>query len=184
MKTLRLPLFLAMSALLLAPLLRASADAPAPASDGKLYVVIETFDPIKFEDLRHSRGSSGELVLSTLKETAVASAKFAGLNDEVVVLDEDVEAPKGAAVLRLTWTDGGRAVTADLTENGRNHSLGVVSRMDTLMHPDRMRLMRTLQSAGTQQDYRDATIRTETEMNLYFGLKMTGERRARLAAKS
>ena len=181
MKSLRLPLFLALSALLLAPVLRASAVAPA--SDGKLYVVIETFDPIKFEDLRHSRGSSGELVLSTLKETAAASAKFAGLNDEVVVLDEEVKAPKGAAVLRLTWTNG-RSVTADLTENGKNHSLGVVSRMDTLLHPDRMRLMRTLQSAGTQQDYRDATIRTETEMNLYFGLKMTVERRARLAAKS
>lgn len=182
MKTLRLSLLLALSALLFAPVLRASAVIPY-ASD-KLYVEIATFEPIKFQELRSSRVQAGELVLSTLKKTADASASFAGLHDEVVVLDDDTKAPEGAPVLRLTWTDGRRKVTADLIENGKNFYLGVVSRKSILSHPDHKRLMRTLNSAAAPHAYSDASVRTETEMNLYFALKLIADRRARIAAKS
>jgi hypothetical protein len=181
MKVLHLPLLLALSALLLAPAL--SASTANPATGGKLYVTIETFDPIKFNDYRHGLKQSGDLVLSTLKETAAASAKLAGLNDEVVVLDDDVKAPAGAPVLSLTWTDGRKTVTADLTENGKNHFLGVVSRKDMLLHPEHLRLTRTLTSAALPEAHRDAVVRTETEMNLYFALKLTVDFRARVAAK-
>jgi hypothetical protein len=182
MKIPRFLLLLVLSVLLFAPALR--AGAATPASGGKLYVTIETFDPIKFNDYRHGLKQSGDLVLSTLKETAAASAKLAGLNDEVVVLDDDVKAPAGAPVLCLTWTDGRRTVTADLTENGKNHYLGVVSRKDMLLHPEHQRLMRMLTSAALPEAYRDAVVRTETEMNLYFALKLTVDHRARAAAKS
>lgn len=182
MKTLRLLLLLVLSALLLVPALRAGAGAPA--SGGKLYVTIETFDPIKFNDYRHGRKQPGDLVLSTLKGTATASANLAGLNDEVVVLDEDVKAPEGAPVLRLTWTDGRRTVTADLTENGKNHFLGLVSRKTMLDHPEHKRLLRTVTSALLPEDRNDATVQVQTEINLYFALKLTANHRARIAAKS
>jgi len=174
MQTLRLALLLVLVAMHLAPVL--CARAATPAFGGKLYVTIETFAPIKFQELRYSRTKSGEMILSTLKETAAISAKFAGLNDEVVVLDDDVNAPEGAPVLRLTWINGRGTVTADLTENGKNHYLGVVSRKDMLLHPDHPRLTRMLTSAGVPDAYRDAVVRTETEMNLYFALKLTVDR--------
>lgn len=180
MKILRLPLLLALSALVLAPVLH--ADAVIPTVERKLYVSIDTFDPIRFDRLRHARSEPGEIVLSTLKATAAASAKFAGLADEVVVLEEDAKAPEGASVLRLTWT-GGRTVTADLTENGRNFYLGVPSRMSFWSHPDHKRLASELRSAVMPDASSDAAVRAETEMNLYFALKMTVNRRVRLGTK-
>lgn len=181
MKTPRLPLLLTVSVLLLAPVLRAAETAPP---DEKLYVTIDTFEPITFKDLRQSHVKKGEIVLSTLKDTAQASAKLAGVDAEVVVLDEDAKVPAGAPVLRLTWTDGRSNVTADLTENGRNHYLGVVSREPLLSHPEHMRLQREVDSAFPSHVRRDAVVRTETEANLYFALKLVANRRARLAAKS
>ena len=181
MNILRLPLVLALSSLLCAPILR--ADAETPAAGRKLYVTIDTFDPMKFDELRYARSESGEIVLSTLKATAAASAKFAGLADEVVVLEENAKAPAGASVLCLTWTDGRRTVTADLTENGKNSYLGVPSRISFLSHPDHKRITRELRSAVMPDASSDAAVRAETEMNLYFALKMTADRRARLAAK-
>ncbi len=98
------------------------------------------------------------------------------------MLEENAKAPEGASVLLLTWTDG-RTVTADLTENGKNTYLGVVSRVSFLSHPDHKRLTRELRSAVMPYARSDTAVRTETEMNLYFALKMTADRRARLAAK-
>jgi hypothetical protein len=181
MKTPRLPLLLVVSALLLAPVLRAAETA---ASGEKLYVTIETFEPIEFNELRQSHVKKGEIVLNTLKDTAAASAQLAGLSADVVVLDDEAKAPAGAPVLRLTWTDGRRSVTADLTENGKNHYLGVVSRESLLSHPDHMRLQREVDFAFPSHVRRDAVVRTETEANLYFALKLVANRRARLAAKS
>lgn len=190
MKTLRISFLLGLAALLFAPVLRAAdangAVAPKPAATtpaveaGKLYVVIEAFDPIRFNDLRHARREAGELVLSTLKETAVASAKFAGFTDEVIVLDEGAKAPEGARVLRLTWTNGSD-VTADLTEQGKNHYLGVVSRKDVLMHPDHARMVRALTMTAHPDAAYDVGVRTKTEMNLYFALKLIADRDARAA---
>lgn len=181
MNILRPALLLALLVLLFAPALR--ANAATPASGGRLYVTIETFDPIKFNDYRHGRKQPGDLILGTLKGTAADSARLAGMDDEVVVLDEDAKAPEGAPVLRLTWTDGRRTVTADLTENGKNHYLGVVSRKPMLDHPEHQRLLRTVTSALLPEDRNDATVQVQTEMNLYFALKLTADRRARLAAK-
>jgi hypothetical protein len=52
------------------------------------------------------------------------------------------------------------------------------------LHPEHQRLMRMLTSAALPEAYRDAVVRTETEMNLYFALKLTVDHRARAAAKS
>ena len=187
MKTalLRLPFVLFLSAWFFATVLRAadaSASSVAPAaSAGKLYVAIDTFDPIRFNDLRQARREAGELVLSTLKETAAASARFAGFTDEVIVLDEGAKAPAGARVLRLTWTQGSD-VTADLTEHGKNYYLGVVSRKDVLMHPDHQRMLRAMTMNAHPDAAYDAQVRTKTEMNLYFALKQVAVRDARAAA--
>lgn len=167
--------------LLLTPGLRAGVAPAAPA--GKLYVAIDTFEPIKFNTYRYGRAQPGDLVLSTLKATAAASAKLAELSDEIVVLDEGASAPAGARVLRLTWTDGRNTVTADLTENGHNHYLGVVSRKEIPDHPEHQRLLRTVMSAVTADAQNDATVQVRTEMNLYFALKLAAAYHAG-AAKS
>jgi len=182
MKTARVSLFLASLVVLLTPALRAASDVPV--LNNKLYVTVDTFEPIKFNDMRHALAQEADLVLDTLKETAAASAKLAGISDEVVVLDYDEKAPKGASVLCLTWTDGRVTVTADLTENGKSYYLGVVSNESILTHPDRLRLQRAVNLAPRREDVYDATVRTTTEANLYFALKRTAERRTRLAAKS
>lgn len=181
MKTMRFPLLVALFAVSFASVLR--ADTPAPASPGKLYVTIETFEPIKFNDYRHGLRQPGDLVMSTLQATAAHSAKLAGLDSEIVVLAEDVPAPVGASVLHLTWTDGNKTVTADLIENGKKHFLGVVSRKEIVDHPERERLLRTVNAAVPPEEHNDITVQTRTEMNLYFALKLTADRRAR-AAKS
>ena len=170
-------LFLALG---LAPALRAAAETPAPPE--KIYVTIETFDPIKFHELRQSRVASGELVFSTLTATAATSAKLAGVPAEIVVLDEGVAAPKGATVLRLTWTDGRSTVKADITENGKNHYFGVVSNQPISIHPDYVRLRRAMDLAPRQEEANDATVRSTTEAHLYFALKWVAERRARSKA--
>lgn len=154
-----------------------TADSP------KLYVVVETFEPIAFENLRQGRKESGDLVLGTLRNTATASAEFAQLPDQVVILNEKENAPENAPVLRLTWTDGRGTVAAELIENGKKYNLGIVSREPLLSHPDYNRLKRQLDMAAMQADARhDAVVRTETEMNLYAALKAVANRRARIAA--
>ena len=154
-----------------------TADSP------KLFVVVETFEPIAFENLRQGRKESGDLVLGTLRGTATASAELAQLPDEIVVLDEKENAPENAPVLRLTWTDGRGTVAAELIENGKKYNLGIVSREPLLSHPDYNRLKRQLDIAAMQADARhDASVRTATEMNLYVALKAVANRRARIAA--
>lgn len=73
MNILRLPLLRALTALLLAPVLRGDTDTPAAGR--RLYVTINTFDPqVRPTALRAFQ--PGEIVLSTLKATAAASANL------------------------------------------------------------------------------------------------------------
>lgn len=177
MMTLRTLFVFVFLALGLASGLRAAGEMPAPSE--KIYVTIETFDPIKFHEFRQSRVASGELVFSTLTATAANSAKLAGLPAEIVVLDEGVAAPKDATVLRLTWTDGRSTVKADLTEKGKNHYFGVVSAQPISIHPEYARLRRAMELAPNREEANDAGIRSTTEAHLYFALKWVAERRAR-----
>lgn len=176
----RLPLLLTLATLLLAPFARANDDTDATP---KLYVTIEATDQIRFHEMRQARTQRGDLVLSTLRQRAVASAELAKLEGEVVVLDEKEMAPAGASVLRLSWPNRG-TVTADLTENGKNHYLGVVSRKSLLDHPDHKRLQRDLDVATRPDAFHDANVRVDTEANLYFALKAVTNLRARLTAKA
>lgn len=182
-----LPLVLALAALLVAPVSRAAPATPAapaePAPAPKLYVTIATFEPIRFQDYRLARKQRGDLVLPTLRQTAASCAKLAGLPNEIVVLDEDAPPPPNAAVLRLTWTDGSSTVTADLTEQGKNHYLGVASRYSMFDFPEHKRLTRALTAAALPDDRNDVSVATEAELNLYFSLKLVANFRARAAAK-
>ncbi len=165
MKTSRLPLLAAFAALNLLMSARAT-DAPA---DSKVYVRIETSDPIHFERLRYAVTNGDELILSTLKATAAEQARFAEYAGEVIVLDEKAKAPDGATVLLLSWDD--RSVFANVARGGKDKYLGVVNRLPLSYHPDYNRLRRSIDQAGLSDARRDAALRADVQMELYLALK-------------
>lgn len=162
-------LFLSCS-LLVAALPVAASEPLADAPDGTLYVTIDTLEPMEFKHYRRARADGRELILSTLKMTADAQARFAGYPGGVVVLDEDAEPPAGAPSLRLTW--GEEAVTAELITDGKPRYLGVVNRNPLSEHPDFNRMRREIDRSGSSDRKRDAIVRAETQMNLYRALKL------------
>ncbi|MDI1250297.1 MAG: hypothetical protein PSV13_15650 [Lacunisphaera sp.] len=171
MKSLRPSLFAAFAAVLLlgAANLRA-AETPAPAAaDSRLYVTIGYSDPIRFNQMRWARSSGEDLIIPTLKSSAAEQARFAGYVGEIIVLDEKTQAPDGATVLNLAWNDG--AVTADVTQAGKNKYLGVVNRQPLTDHPDFARLRRSIDTAGLPEARRDAAARAELQMELYLALR-------------
>ncbi len=156
---------------LLAAALPVVASEPlADATDGTLYVTIDTLEPMEFKHFRRARADGRELILSTLKMTADAQARFAGYPGGVVVLDEDTEPPEGAPSLRLTWAE--EAVTAELITGGKPRYLGVVNRNPLSEHPDFNRMRREIDRSGSTDRKRDAIVRAETQMNLYLALKL------------
>jgi len=144
--------------------------AAGTAPGEKLYVAIDYFNPIQFELMRYSWLSGEEIILNTLKATAAAQARAAGYTGELAVLEENAQAPEGAAVLRLTWVKGGN-VTADLTQNGRNQYLGVVNRTPIAFHPDHDQMQRRLNHALLAEEHRDMVLRVATEMDLFVALR-------------
>ena len=141
-----------------------------PAAAEPLYIAVETFHPIQFRELQTAADRGGELVFSTIRATAAHSAQLVGYPGEVRTLDEGAKAPAGAVVLRLTWKNA-RDVTADITRQGREKFLGLVSVAPLLDHPEHQRLTAAVSAALLPDARRDALVRAETEKNLYLALK-------------
>ncbi len=169
MKSIRCALLTGLALLLSAvPFRLSAADTVAATSPAtKLYVKIDSPDLLNFHDYRLSRVDSSELVLTTLKNSAAAQARFAGYPGEVIVLDENAKAPDGAAVLLLVWDRG--VVTATFQQNGREKFLGVVSRTPLSTHPDYSRMRQDIDQ-GLREYRHDAHLRATTQMNLYQAL--------------
>ncbi len=172
MKSLRFALVAsaaALYAILPLQLAAASTVKVAPAAE-PVYVKIESNQMIWFEHYRYSEANgSEEIILSTLKQTAVDQARFAGYPGAVIVLDDGAKVPEGAPVLLLTWN--GETVNATLIRGDRETSLGVVSRSSTSTHPDYAN-MRQFLDKGPHLERRDAVLRANTQMNLYVALRL------------
>lgn len=172
MNTPRLTVFAVFAALSLvaavSPGRGGSPASPLPARE-TVYVTIEYFDPIRFDRMRYALMTGEELILSTLKSSAMEQARFAAYTGEVVVLDEKAKAPDGATVLTLTWN--GQAVAADVVQKGRSKYLGIVNRLPLSYHPDFTRMRQTIDHAGLPDAHRDAVMRAEVQMDLFMALK-------------
>lgn len=175
MSTIRLPLFASLAALLLAAPLPVLA-APATGADETVYVSIDSPELISFARFRLARENGDELILSTLQSAAAEQAHFSGYPGKVIVLDEQASAPAGAKVLMLTWSDG--VVFATLMQNGREQSLGVVSRNQLSEHPDYQAMRREIDRHQLREARRDAELRAATQMNLYQALKYLQQKQA------
>ena len=170
MKSLRVALFAGFAVLsgILAPRLAAAALTISPATE-TLYVKIDSPNLIAFHDYRFAQTDGSELILATLKKTAADQARFAEYPGEVTVLDDDAKAPAGAAVLLLTWN--GVEVHATFMRDGKEKSLGTVSRAPLSNHPD-YATMRLELDRGSSDDRRDAQLRAKTQMQLYQSLRL------------
>src|SRR6478736_1094040 len=170
MKSLRVILLAGFAVLsaALTPQLMAAKLTISPATE-PLYVRIDSPNLIAFHDYRLAQADGSELILTTLKKTAADQARFAEYPGEVIVLDEDAKVPAGAAVLLLTWV--GAEVNATLMRDGKEKSLGAVSRAPLSNHPD-YATMRLELDRGSSDDRRDAQLRAKTQMQLYQSLRL------------
>jgi hypothetical protein len=175
---LRYPLFLGALAVAVLALPRLSAATPlpdAPAVPGALYVTIAYDDPIAFEHFRYGFNDGKDLILGTLQAKATAMAQAAHWTAPIVVLDEKVQPPPGAPVLRLSWDDGGNAFTVSAeylpNRDAKADYLGVVSRESLAFHPTPDLVYTRIAQAPNQFARRDETIRADTELNLFLSLQ-------------
>jgi len=169
MKSFRSLLFAGAALLSAVPLqLVAAAVTISPAAE-TLYVKADSPDLIWFRHYRLAEVDGSELILATLKKTAADQARFAGYTGAVSVLDDGADAPEGAPVLLLTWSDG--VVSATLQRGKANKEMGPVSRTPISNHPDYAQ-MRQYLDRGTSEERRDADLRARTQVNLYQSLRL------------
>lgn len=170
MKSFRFLLMATAAALLpvLSPSLFAAKVIISPMTE-TLYVKADSPDLIWFRHYRLAEVDGTELILDTLKKSAVDQARFARYPGAVAVLDDDAKIPAGAAVLVLTWSDG--VVSATLQRDGKGKELGPVSRTPLSNHPDYTR-MRQYLDRGTPEERRDASLRANTQKNFYQALRL------------
>jgi hypothetical protein len=169
MKSFRSLLFAGVALLLVgSPASFAAKVTLAPAAE-TLYVKADSPDLIWFHHFRLAEVDGSELILDTLKKSAADQARFAGYPGAVTVLEDDANAPDGAAVLLLTWNDG--VVSATLRRGDDKTAMGVVSRTPMASHPDYPQMRRYL-DRGSREERRDADLRVRTQVNLYEALRL------------
>jgi len=173
MKSIRLASLAWVLLALAAPAFAADSATP-PARHPTLYVTIDALEPMEFRHQRRALADGRELILTTLQESAVAQARFAGYGGEVVVLAEKAKPPASAPVLRLTWT--AETVAADLLPVGgaKAINLGIVSGLPLTQHPDYDRMHAEVSRRTLKDERRDALLRAQTQMNLYLALQRAG----------
>jgi hypothetical protein len=168
-------LIVVLTASFLAPPLHSIHAAIAPTDpkvEQVLYVTVDSLDPVQFDRGRNARETGQELIVATLKNKAAQEAALVHLNRRVIVLDDGVKAPVGAAELRLTWTGG---VTADLFngKDAKSKYLGVVSHTPLSFHPNFKAMQTDIRSHTMPDEHHDALLRADIEMYLYIALQRT-----------
>lgn len=155
------------------PAFAADTTTPTPRHP-TLYVTIDALEPMEFRHQRRALADGSELILTTLRDSAAAQARFAHYDGEVVVLDEKAKPPASTQVLRLTWTAD--AVAAELlpVSGGKAINLGIVSGLPLAQHPDYDRMYAEVSRQTLKDARRDALMRAETQMNLYLALQRAG----------
>jgi hypothetical protein len=164
-----------------------AAAAPQPA--GPLYITIAYDDPIAFEHFRYGFNDGKDLILGTLRNKADEMARYAHWDIPIVVLDDKVQPPPGAPVLRLSWDDSGAPYAGAQTlspsadrhftvsaeylpdREAKAHYLGVVSRESLAFHPTPDAVYTRIRSAPNEFARRDETIRANTELSLFLALQ-------------
>lgn len=155
--------------------LAAGSVSLSPAAE-TLYVKADSPDLIAFRHYRLAEVDGSELILGALQKSAADQARFAGYAGKVEVLDDNAEAPKGAAVIVLTWN--GPEVSATLRRDEQKKELGTVSRAPLAGHPDYTQIRTTL-NQGSREERRDAGLRARTQMNLFEALRLAQRQQAK-----